>query len=220
MSLNDLTSVQAVGAALDEFDAIGREAFLRRYGFGQAREYFVLRGNRLYDSKAIAGAAHGHQYPERGPLKPGDFSGGEATVQSRLQQLGFDVVRITRSATEPGETLNPAGFEEQGAAYPAELEESFNRRMIEVYKASRAIGYNATRFLSMVNEMGGLDAARTLLRAPGVSEGYTSLWERGRLDLSVEAVILESEWSALFTEAERGIARKRLKEFGFALEES
>ena len=40
------------------------------------------------------GAAFGHQFPEEGPLRHEDFSGGEATVVSKLQSLGFEVVRI------------------------------------------------------------------------------------------------------------------------------
>lgn len=52
------------------------------------------KSGQLCDSKAIVGAAFGYQFPEEGPLKPADFSGGEATVVLRLQRLGFDVVRI------------------------------------------------------------------------------------------------------------------------------
>ncbi len=48
----------------------------------------------LYDSKAIVGAAVGFQIPERGPLTADIFSGGEATVQQKLAELGFEVVRI------------------------------------------------------------------------------------------------------------------------------
>jgi 5-methylcytosine-specific restriction protein A len=46
-----------------------------------------------YDSKAIAGVAYGYEFPDRGPLQADDFSGGEATVKARLEQLGFEVVR-------------------------------------------------------------------------------------------------------------------------------
>jgi hypothetical protein len=46
-------------------------------------------GGPLYDSKAIAGAAHGYQHAA--PLAASDFSGGEATVANRLEQLGFEV---------------------------------------------------------------------------------------------------------------------------------
>jgi 5-methylcytosine-specific restriction protein A len=55
MPLSDLTSPAAVEAALDEFDTVGREAFLTKYGFGRARRYFVRRAGKYYDSKAIVG---------------------------------------------------------------------------------------------------------------------------------------------------------------------
>src|SRR5690606_16167532 len=44
-----------------------------------------------YDSKAIIGVAHGYDRDDLGPLRPDDFSGGEATVARRLRDLGFDV---------------------------------------------------------------------------------------------------------------------------------
>jgi hypothetical protein len=102
-SLSLLTSPAAVEAALDEFDALGREAFLLKYGFGRARRYFVRRNGQYYDSKAIAGAAVGFQYPEDGPLQHSDFSAGEHGAKARLEQLGFDVV--ARPALAAADTL-------------------------------------------------------------------------------------------------------------------
>lgn len=94
--LSRLQSPLAVQAALDEFAALGRSAFLERYGFGKSRDFLVKNPatGQLCDSKAVVGAAHGFQYPDQGPLKPADFSGGEATVVPKLQSLGFEVVRI------------------------------------------------------------------------------------------------------------------------------
>lgn len=91
-----LQSPAAVQAALDEFVRLGRTAFLSRYGFGKSRDFLVRDGRtgQLCDSKAIVGAAFGYQFPDEGPLKPSDFSGGEATVVPKLQRLGFEVVRI------------------------------------------------------------------------------------------------------------------------------
>lgn len=89
MSLADLTR-QSVEAALAEAARRGREEFLTRYAFGQARDYFVLWRGARYDSKAIAGAAHGY-LPGRPPLTSKEFSGGEATVATKLRQLGFEV---------------------------------------------------------------------------------------------------------------------------------
>lgn len=94
--LSRLQSPAAIQGALDEFSRLGRTAFLARYGFGKSRDFMVRNpvNGELCDSKAIVGAAFGIQYPGIGPLKPADFSGGEATVVPKLQSLGFDVVRI------------------------------------------------------------------------------------------------------------------------------
>lgn len=94
--LSKLRSPAAVQLALDEYVQLGRTAFLSRYGFGKSRDYLVRdpRSGNLCDSKAIVGAAYGFQFPDEGPLKPGDFSGGESTVVPLLQSGGFEVVRI------------------------------------------------------------------------------------------------------------------------------
>lgn len=89
MSLADLTH-QSVEAALVEAASIGRDEFLKRYGFRPAKRYFVEWNGARYDSKAIAGAAHGH-LRGKAPLTADDFSGGEATVARRLRELGFEV---------------------------------------------------------------------------------------------------------------------------------
>jgi hypothetical protein len=94
--LSRLQSPSAVQAALDEFSRLGRTAFLQHYGFGKSRDFMVKNpaNGELCDSKAVVGAAYGVQFPDQGPLKPADFSGGEATVVPKLQSLGFEVVRI------------------------------------------------------------------------------------------------------------------------------
>ena len=95
MGLSDVTR-GAVERALSEFDELGREAFLERYRFGKARSYFIERDGDLYDSKAIAGAAHGFVPPDLEPLKPDDFSGGKRTVARILSRLGFTVINMER----------------------------------------------------------------------------------------------------------------------------
>jgi hypothetical protein len=99
MTLSELTSSQAVLAAIEECDRLGRDAFLEKYGFGRARNYYLVYRGRRYDSKAIVGAAYGFQYPSRGALQSGEFSGGEQTVQAQLERLGF-VVRYLRADSE------------------------------------------------------------------------------------------------------------------------
>ena len=99
---------------------------------------------------------------------------------------------------------------------PSKLEIAFDKRMRQVYDQARdECGYNATRFLQMVNTEGGLKAARKLLSTGAYSEGLTRLWEEKRLDISLEAAVLDKPWSGLFTERELSIARRKLEELGW-----
>jgi 5-methylcytosine-specific restriction enzyme A len=89
MALRDITRAQVL-AAIEEYDALGQEEFLSRYGFHHARSYLLIHDGKAYDSKAIVGAAHGVG-PGNQPLSAGQFSGGEATVGRLLRRLGFTV---------------------------------------------------------------------------------------------------------------------------------
>jgi 5-methylcytosine-specific restriction enzyme A len=90
MSLEGLTR-EGVLAALRECDELGREAFLKRYGYRKARDYPLVYEGEEYDSKAIAGVAYGFDHPSEGPLRWDQFSGGAVTVAPVLRALGFEV---------------------------------------------------------------------------------------------------------------------------------
>lgn len=96
MPVRDVTA-KGVERAMAEFDQLGRDEFIRRYRFGKARHYFLIRDGRQYDSKAIVGVAHGYDRPDLGPLSSQGFSGGDATVARKLESLGFIVERRTGS---------------------------------------------------------------------------------------------------------------------------
>jgi hypothetical protein len=105
----------AVQLALDEFESLGREAFLEKYQFGKARNYFVINPETgtACDSKAILGVAYGLQFPDRGPLRPADFSGGDATVVARLRELGFQVTDVAEYVVQPQEHGRPEVWSQQ-----------------------------------------------------------------------------------------------------------
>lgn len=116
MTLSRIDDPSAVKRAISEFDEIGREAFLSKYGFGKSREYFLrLDGGKLYDSKAIIGAAHSYAFPNEKPLSAKAFSGGELTVKKKLEQLGFEVVR-----GEAADTLRASSSLVAGNVYTRE----------------------------------------------------------------------------------------------------
>lgn len=91
MALADITR-HAVLAAMAEFDRLGREVFLETYKFGRALSYFLEHDGKQYDSKAIAGYAHG-EIPGQRRWTTGDFTGGEASVARHLRdRLGFTIL--------------------------------------------------------------------------------------------------------------------------------
>ncbi len=98
-----------------------------------------------------------------------------------------------------------------------ELEGRFDAAMMDIYLRAKAeVQYNATRFHQMLCKYRGVETAKILLHANAVSEEYTALWERRRLDLTVEALIHDHpEYHPLFTDEEREIARRRLEEYRY-----
>jgi len=96
------------------------------------------------------------------------------------------------------------------------LEKQFHQDMIGIYEtAKRELHYNASYFIKMVAEHGGLKTAQKLLWTADVSSGFTVLWEHQRLDLSVEALVLQEKYDSLFTDGDRKIARDRLEHYGY-----
>ncbi len=94
----------------------------------------------------------------------------------------------------------------------------FHEAMLNIYR--RAIKeikppYRAKDFLSMVTEHGGVAAAKRLLRTSEKQSGFARLWEAGRLDLSMEAHVIQPRFSHLFTPAEVTSARGRLTKHGY-----
>ena len=96
------------------------------------------------------------------------------------------------------------------------LEGKFHIAMVGIYEsAKRECGYNATRFLQMISEIGGLETAKQLILKENETYGFERLWELKRLDLSVEALVLSNEFKELFTFQERKICKDRLEKYGF-----
>lgn len=100
---------------------------------------------------------------------------------------------------------------------PEQLEIEFHEAMMDIYRRAKSEAkYNAQRFLQMVVDHGGLEAARMLIHTETVSDGYTALWKRGRLDLTIEAMIVETpKFHSLFSDDEMQICSKRLSDYRY-----
>ena len=106
MSRPRVTDPRAVEDALDEFDRVGRQEFLKDYHFGKARSYFIERDGKRYDSKAVLGAAHRYQYGAALPHE--EFDGGDAGAARQLRALGFTIVDADGNDT--GSTQEPSTY--------------------------------------------------------------------------------------------------------------
>jgi hypothetical protein len=97
------------------------------------------------------------------------------------------------------------------------IERDFDVAMLGIYtRAKVEANYTAKIYFDMLNRHRGLATAKALINATKPSDGYTALYERDRLDLTVEAMVLnEPRWHSLFLPEEIEKAEKRLKQYGY-----
>ena len=147
--LSLLTSPDSVEAAMAECDQLGREEFLKQYGYKYSRLYPLHHKGKTYDSKAIAGVAYGKQHGTA--LRAKDFSGGVATVVPALARLGFHVK----------EASHPISILVKGATY-------FRKDLLEQYGGQLQKGIWTPREFPAVFLFTG-DSGKTY----GYSDGWT-----------------------------------------------
>lgn len=82
-------------------------------------------------------------------------------------------------------------------------------------EAKRELKYDPRQFLSMLSAEGGYSTVTKLVGGKNPSDGFVKLWECGRLDLSVEALVLETEWIRFFEEQLLKEAERKLKGAGY-----
>ena len=143
----------------------------------------------------------------------------EDQVLSGLSAAGFRAFATVEGLRRYLETIlhpeTPTEAEAEAEPLTAAADR-FHLAMRDVYLRARdEAGYNALYLRSMIGEIGGLDTAHYLLGQSFESEGFIALWERNRLDLTVEALVLRPEFAGLFDEAELDVARHRLDELGY-----
>lgn len=98
------------------------------------------------------------------------------------------------------------------------LEKEFDQQMLNIYQRAKSeAGYTAGAFFQMLERNGGLETARYLINTSKPSDGYTALYLRNRLDLTVEAVVWDNpQYHSLFSEKEISRVKKRLREYQYS----
>ncbi|MGX5218677.1 HNH endonuclease [Pseudomonas segetis] len=168
ISLNDLTSPDAVLQAIKEFDLKGREKFLSDYGYKKARAYLLSHGGKLYDSKAIVGVAYGNQHGT--PLKYNDFGGVKETVVQCLSRLGFHIAQ----------TAHPALTLVRGSIY-------FRKDLVATYGGQLQAGIWTPKEFAVIFIFSG---------DSGESYGYRDGWEDGVFNYTGEGQVGHMQFKA------------------------
>ncbi|MGX2996451.1 HNH endonuclease [Streptomyces sp. JNUCC 64] len=169
MTLSEVTRAEVV-RAIEEHDRLGRGEFLRRYGFAPARTYLLRYEGRLYDSKAVLGAAHGF-LPGRAPLGRADFSGGASHTVRILRGLGFEVVAADGS---PGPERAPRDGARGEAAPDARHGAGTSVGEDARHEAGASVGEDA-----LLARVTGLRVGATPA-GPSLHQPLTLLWGIGR----------------------------------------
>lgn len=91
------------------------------------------------------------------------------------------------------------------------LERSFEsavRRLAA--QMGRAVGFRSRGLKRRLDSRGPVDAVRSIVLKERGSKGFALLWVLNRLDLTLEALVIQARWSALFSEEEKAVSRQRL----------
>ena len=93
LRISDALTKAAILATLEEYDRLGRDGFLRRYGYARARTRWIRHRNNRYDMKPIWRAAFAHMDGGHA-LTPEDerYETNSDSVQRDLQHLGFEII--------------------------------------------------------------------------------------------------------------------------------
>lgn len=91
--------------------------------------------------------------------------------------------------------------------------EEFHVAMVRTCERARdEVGYDATDVLRVLADEGAVAAARQLVTADDPNDRFAYLRDRGRLDIAVEALVLDERFAGLFEDEVLERARWRLAE--------
>jgi hypothetical protein len=76
--------------------------------------------------------------------------------------------------------------------------EEFTLHLREAVREAEKLKYFPSRFKAMIEAYGGFITVKNILASGRPSDGFQKLWELGRLDLTCEAIIVESKWRRYF----------------------
>ena len=95
------------------------------------------------------------------------------------------------------------------------FEEELRKDMINIYNtAKKEINYKPSHLLKMISNIGAYETAIRIVTKQNVTSDFERLWESGRLDLSVEALLIR-KYSKVFSQEVIEMCKKNLSEYKY-----
>lgn len=92
----------------------------------------------------------------------------------------------------------------------------FTAHLMEAVRKAEALGYRPTRFKAMLNADGGFETVKRILETGKPSEGFIRLHQLNHLNLTCEAIIVESKWRPYFGDDLLARSERLLRQSGYA----
>jgi hypothetical protein len=93
--------------------------------------------------------------------------------------------------------------------------EEFTAYLLAAVRKAEALKYFPSRFKAMLAADGGFVTVKRILESGKPSDGFIRLLELDRLELTCEAIIVESKWRPYFDEDLLARAEKLLRQSGY-----
>lgn len=93
--------------------------------------------------------------------------------------------------------------------------EEFTKLLRGAVREAEKLKYRPAQFKKMLDAYGGFDTVNRVLASGKPSDGFTKLWELGRLDLTCEAIIVETKWRGHFDDSLLARAEKLLSDMRY-----
>ncbi|KAB7767766.1 HNH endonuclease [Xanthomonas sp. LMG 12461] len=90
--------------------------------------------------------------------------------------------------------------------------EAFTKLLRSAVGEAEKLKYRPTQFKKMLDAYGGFDTVNRVLASGKPSDGFARLWELGHLELTCEAIIVETEWRRYFDDGLVARAEKLLRD--------
>ncbi len=91
----------------------------------------------------------------------------------------------------------------------------FERFLLDAVEQAKKLKYQPQYFIGMIGRKGAFQTVKDLVASSSPSEGFFRLRQKGRIDLTCEAIIVETKWRSYFDDDLLAIAEQRLTQYGY-----